>query len=130
MSKLPPSTMSFLSTYGVLVLPILLSLHSKPVASFVFLQIPQSGNSFASRSTGRSRLNVVSDIRRPPTFLDDENDADEDDDGFSISFLDETSSSEDSEPNRQPGQGRKRWESLNPRIKKRLIKQGQASTLR
>ena len=76
----------------------------------------------------KSRLFVARDIERPPTFLDDDDEEDDDDDGFTVRFLDE---SDNEGPNSDTPQrkGYNRWESLNPKIKKRLIQEGQARAI-
>ena len=68
-------------------------------------------------------MGVVSDLGRPPTFLDD----DEGDD-ININFINEDDDEDDDE-NQPKGQGKKRWENLNPRIKQRLIEKGQAKAI-
>jgi hypothetical protein len=75
-----------------------------------------------------TRLNVVQDIQRPPTFLDDEDDGD-----MKITFMSEEEyeqedEQEDSKPSGE-GEGRKRWENLNPKIKQRLIEKGEAKAV-
>jgi hypothetical protein len=69
-----------------------------------------------------TRLNVVQDIQRPPTFLDDEDDGD-----VKVTFLSEQ---EDEQDDSKPsGEGRKRWDNLNPKIKQRLIEKGEAKAV-
>lgn len=78
---------------------------------------------FSTGTTSTTSLAVVSDLGRPPTFLDD----DEDDD-INITFINEDEDDEDDE-NQPKGQGKERWENLNPRIKQRLIERGQAKAI-
>lgn len=62
------------------------------------------------------------DFDRPSTFLDEDIDAD-----VNVTFLDEDGNDQgDSKPK---GEGRKRWENLNPKIKQRLIERGQAKAI-
>ena len=83
--------------------------------------IPVSSRIFSSRSG----LGVVRDIERPPTFLDERNNEDD----LGVLFVhDESDDYEErtSQPGKkEKGAGRKRWEALNPKIKQRLIEQGQ-----
>lgn len=73
-----------------------------------------------------TRLNVVEDIQRPPTFLDDEDDGD-----VKITFMSEEEyEQEDEQEDIKPsGEGRKRWENLNPKIKQRLMEKGEAKAV-
>ena len=79
----------------------------------------------------RSSLNVASDIERPPTFLDDheENAYDEDEDDFTVTFLDDLKAEEAPQTGEPERKGLKRWQSLNPKIKQRLIEKGQARAI-
>jgi hypothetical protein len=69
-----------------------------------------------------SRFAVTGDFDRPSTFLDE----DAGDDDISITFVDE--SGEEEEGKREP-QGRKRWENLNPKVKQRMIEQGEEKAI-
>ena len=76
-----------------------------------------------------TRLNDVQDIPRPPTFLDEDDDGD-----LNILFIDEDDEDYDDgddepEAEKPTGEGRKRWENLNPKIKQRLIEMGQAKAI-
>jgi hypothetical protein len=88
---------------------VLLSLAMAMSAStaFSFFQAPRP-----SRSCITS-LQVVNDLDRPSTFLDAN--ADDDDDA-----------DVDDEPATKPSS---RWQSLNPKIKQRLIEKGQAKAI-
>jgi hypothetical protein len=77
-----------------------------------------------------SKLKVVQDIGRPPTFLDNEDEGGDDDDvDVSITFLDESEVEEEGEDQQPKGQGRERWENLNPKIKQRLVEKGEAKAV-
>lgn len=67
-------------------------------------------------------LSETSDFDRPSTFLDEEVDGGD----ITISFVDEDSEDEEE---KKDGQGRKRWENLNPKIKQRLIERGQEKAI-
>lgn len=76
----------------------------------------------ATHTAITTRLAVASDIGRPATFLDD----DEEDD-INITFINEGDIEEDGD--KPKGEGRKRWENLNPKIKQRLIEKGQEKAI-
>src|SRR5210317_39016 len=63
------------------------------------------------------------DFDRPSTFLDE----DFEDDIVSVTFVDEDE--KDEGEFKPKGEGRKRWENLNPKIKQRLIERGQAKAI-
>jgi hypothetical protein len=83
--------------------------------------MPLSGNCIPSRPG----LNVAQDIDRPPTFLDQRL---ADDDDLNIVFIDESDEAEAPEA-KGKGTGRQRWENLNPKVKERLIKDGQQKAI-
>ena len=85
--------------------------------------VSQSPSRLTTTTTTKSRLYVTQDIGRPPTFLDDEDDSE-----IKVTFLDEDSSPEEEEK-KPSGQGRKRWENLNPKLKQRLSEKGQAKAI-
>jgi predicted RNA-binding protein with RPS1 domain len=75
-------------------------------------------------------LQVVKDLDRPSTFLDDNAD---DEDSSTASFIDDDDEDDDDddndygdEPATKPSS---RWQSLNPKIKQRLIEKGQAKAI-
>lgn len=86
--------------------------------------LPASKNAMNSRPG----LYVAQDIDRPPTFLDQQPNDDED---LNVLFIDETEEDENetSKENRERGAGRQRWENLNPKIKQRLIEKGQQKAI-
>ena len=103
------------------------------IVALVLLAIEPTANTLAliplssKILSTRSGLGVVRDIERPPTFLDERNNDDEDDRGV-LFVNDESDDYEEtsSQPGaKEKGAGRKRWESLNPKIKQRLIEKGQ-----
>ena len=74
-----------------------------------------------------TRLSVASDVERPPSFLEDD-----DDDDIRVTFIDEQDDDDDDDDDddEQPrGEGRQRWENLNPKIKERLVEKGQAKAI-
>ena len=86
-----------------------------------------AASAFASQSRQRNEIVRSSsnraDFDRPSTFLDE----DLDDDDLNVTFLDEDDSDqEDAKPN---GEGRNRWENLNPKVKQRLVERGQAKAI-
>jgi hypothetical protein len=75
-------------------------------------------------------LQVVKDLDRPSTFLDDN---DDDEDSPTIEFIDGDDDDEDDDDD-DDGDGpvtkpSSRWQSLNPKIKQRLIEKGQAKAI-
>lgn len=90
--------------------------------------IPVSSKVFSTRSG----LGVVRDIERPPTFLDERNNDDED---LNVLFVNDDDDDDEYEERtsqtakKEKGAGRKRWEALNPKIKQRLIADGQARAI-
>jgi hypothetical protein len=66
-----------------------------------------------------TRLAAASDFERPSTFLDE--------DDIKITFIDESGG--DSDEDKPKGEGRKRWENLNPKIKQRLVERGQEKAI-
>eukprot|EP00980_Cylindrotheca_fusiformis_P000658 scaffold160_cov136-Cylindrotheca_fusiformis.AAC.5 len=69
-----------------------------------------------------TRLFSTSDSSHPATFLDQ----DTDDEDINITFIDGDKEREEA---KSDGQGRKRWENLNPKIKQRLIERGQQKAI-
>jgi hypothetical protein len=69
-----------------------------------------------------SGLAVTSDFDRPTTFLDE----DVGDEDINVTFIDE---SEEEEKEKPEPQGRKRWENLNPKVKQRMIEQGEEKAI-
>ncbi len=92
---------------------------------FLISTVPTSA--FLQRSskglTTQSGLGVVRDIERPSTFLDER--VDDGDLGGVLSVEESDDYEETSSGTNEKGPGRKRWEALNPKIKQRLIEQGQ-----
>jgi len=81
--------------------------------------------------SSRQGLDVVRDIDRPPTFLDQQR---PDDDDLNVLFMDDDddddeSDEEDSPIKKEMGAGRQRWENLNPKVKQRLIEKGQQKAI-
>jgi hypothetical protein len=76
-----------------------------------------------------TRLSVIEDLGRPPTFLDEQEDGEDGD--INVTFLDEEEDDDDEDDDDTPitGEGRKRWEALDPKIKERLVEKGQAKAI-
>ena len=102
-----------------------------------------SANGFLSFEYTRQRtsiavLKIVKDLERPSTFLDSHgDDGDDDDDNDTVEFDERNQDENDDFNENQEGirgksQNRprpNRWESLNPKVKVRLIEKGQARAI-
>ena len=87
--------------------------------------IGKTANPSATRSSSSNTfLQVINDLGRPPTFLDDDIDSDGDDDDDA-----EEDDTQESRPKEQKQRLTKRWESLHPKLKQRLIEKGQARAI-
>ena len=97
------------------------------VATFIAFLSTASGLVAKSRHINHSLSCRFSsnptDFDRPSTFLDE----DFEDENSSVSFLDEDDNN--NAEIKPKGEGRKRWENLNPKIKQRLIERGQAKAI-
>lgn len=97
-------------------IPLLLT--TLPIVSSFVGQLGQRHQIVSFRSSSNQ-----SDFDRPATFLDE----DSDDGDINVTFLDEKDY--DDKESAPKGQGRKRWENLNPNVKERLIARGQAKAI-
>ncbi|CAJ1953300.1 unnamed protein product [Cylindrotheca closterium] len=98
-----------------------------PACILALLAIVSAASAFVGQSLQKNEIvrssSNQADFDRPSTFLDE----DFNDDDLNVTFLDEDDNDqEDVKPN---GEGRKRWENLNPKIKQRLIERGQAKAI-
>jgi hypothetical protein len=83
------------------------------VSSNGFVPHPQRASLVSKSSSSQSRRYVINDLQRPPTFLDDGDD----------------SSQKQQELDEPRQKLNNRWQSLNPKLKERLIERGQAKAI-
>lgn len=99
----------------------------KPTCILALLATLSAASAFVGQSPKRNHIarcaSDSTDFDRPSTFLDE----DLDDDNIKVTFLNEDDN--DDEDPKPTGEGRKRWENLNPKIKQRLIERGQAKAV-
>lgn len=117
------------NTEEILFTGAMASRYATFLAASILLSISGSWG-FLQRSTRSQNVatvcNLVQDIPRPPTFLDESEDGD-----LNVLFLSsEDDDEDDTEATQKPqGAGKKRWESLNPKVKQRLIEKGQSKAI-
>jgi len=108
----------------------------KPSCIFVLLTTSPIVSSFVGQSGQRHQI-VSSRSSSNPTTIDGPapfSDEDFDDDDINVTFLDEDflKEKDDNDDDEEPaptGEGRNRWENLNPKIKERLIEKGEAKAI-
>jgi hypothetical protein len=117
-------TMVFYSSTVAVALALSLGFALSGADAFFMHPVVIVGRGVGVTTNTNTRLRVIDDLGRPPTFLDEQEGGEDGD--INVTFLDEEDDDDDTPTT---GEGRKRWEALDPKIKERLVEKGQAKAI-